>query len=337
MNMSLIGKSCALGMLLAGLGALVTPKQSVAETTWDYYLFTGITHPVSQALMEFTDEVRKRTNGELNIVVRPAGELPFRADESLRIAGQGQVQMASAYAGFLSGTVPVASISNNPFLVRTYAELKQVMPIIDKHTEPKFEQMGAKMLFWWSWPEQNLYGSGEPIHRLEDFKGRKFRVTDPKQAAMIERFGASTVSLTTAEVPVAMERGLMEGVFTAAFNAIGAKWYEFLEWAWMADVHIGGPNYELVNLDAYNALPDDVRATLDEVAAEFTPKINARFEKMEADARVELVEKHGVAMNDAPKETVDQAIELMSTYWEEWAKEHGEQAAMQEIRQELGR
>jgi TRAP-type C4-dicarboxylate transport system substrate-binding protein len=337
MRRSLLRSFVVAAAAAVGLAAATASQPASAKTTWDYYLFTGITHPVSKALIEFADEVRKRTNGELDIVVRPAGELPFRATESLKIAGQGQVQMASAYAGFLSGTVPLASITTTPFLVRTYDELDQVMPIVAKYTEPKFEAMGAKILFWWSWPEQNLYGTGDPIVNLADFKGRKFRVTDPKQAAMIERFGASTVSLTTAEVPVAMERGLMEGVFTAAFNAVGAKWYEFLEWGWMANVHIGGPNYEFVNLKAYNALPADVRKTLDEVAAEFTPKMNARFSKMESEARETLMKDHGITLTDAPASAIKDAVAIMTPYWEEWAKEHKAEAAMKEIRAKLGR
>lgn len=328
---------CAVGALAFGLVASTATQQASATTTWDYYLFTGITHPVSLALIEFADEVRERTDGQLDIVPRPAGELPFRATEALRVAGTGQVQMASAYAGFLSGTVPIASITANPFLVRTYEDLEEVMPIVEEHTAGPFERAGAKMLFWWSWPEQNLYGTGNPIRELEDFRGRKFRVTDPKQAAMIERLGASTVSLTTAEVPVAMERGVMEGVFTAAFNVVGAKWYEFIEWAWLPDIHIGGPNYEFVNLQAYNALPDDIRATLDEVAAEMTPIINARFQAMESEDRATLAEEHGVEMYTPSAEVAARATETMEGYWGEWAGEHGAEAAMEEIRAKLGR
>lgn len=327
----------ALGGMALGIGALVPQGPAAAKVTWDYYLITGITHPVSQNLKAFADEVRKRTDGELDIVVRPAGELPFRATEALRIAGQGQVQMASGYAGFLSGSVPVAAIAGNPFLVRTYDDLKKVWPIIDKYTAPEFEKAGAKTLFWWAWPEQNLYGRGEPIKALEDFKGRKFRVTDPKQAAMIEDFGASTVSLTTAEVPVAMERGLMEGVFTAAFNAVGAKWYEFLDWAWLPDIHIGGPNYEFVNIEAYNALPENLRKTLDEVAAEWGPKTLDKFEAMEAGDRKTLEEEHGLTMFVPPEDQVAAATKLMEPNWEAWAEEHNAQDALKEIREALGR
>lgn len=325
------------GGLALAAGLIASPGDAEAKVTWDYFMIAGITHPVTVNLKEFTDEVRKRTDGELDIVVRPAGELPFRATEAVTIAGQGQVQMSSGYAGFISGSVPVAAITGNPFLVRTLEDLEKVWPIIDKYTAPEFEKAGAKTLFWWSWPEQNLYGRGAPIKTLEDFKGRKFRVTDPKQAAMIQAFGASTVSLTTAEVPVAMERGLMEGVFTASFNAVGAKWGEFLEWAWLPDIHIGGPNYEFVNIQAYNDLPEELRKTLDEVAAEWGPKTNEKFKAMEAGDRKTLEEEFDVELFVPPEEQVAEATELVKANWDAWAAEHGAEDALKEVREALGR
>ncbi len=194
-----------------------------AATNWDHYLITGITHPISVFLTGFAEEVKKRTNGELVITPRPAGELPFRATEVVKITGDGLVQMGSAYAGFISGSSPISAVTGLPFLVRTYEDLEKTWPIIEKYSAKEFKKAGVKTLFHFSWPAQNLYGAGQPIRNLEDFKGRKLRTTDAKQAEMMRRLGASTVTLTTAEVPVAMERGLMEGMTTAAFNVMGAK------------------------------------------------------------------------------------------------------------------
>ena len=49
----------------------------------------------------------------------------------------------------------------------------------------------------------------------------------------------------------------MDGLISAAFNVVSTKWYEFLKWVYVSDMHIGGPNYELVNIAAYEALPAD--------------------------------------------------------------------------------
>ena len=45
-----------------------------------------------------------------------------------------------------------------------------------------------------------------------------------------------------------MQRGLMDGMFSATAGMVAAKWIELVKWAWIADVNIGGPNWELVNL-----------------------------------------------------------------------------------------
>lgn len=324
-------------LLLAAAGSIATAQ--AATTTWDYYSFTGVTHAVTKYQMAFADEVFKRTNGELKIVVRPAGELPFRIDEAGKIAGEGQVQMASAYAGFLTGTVPIAGISGLPFLVRTYADLEKAYPVIDKFTKPEFEKLGFKTLFYFSWPPQNLFGMNKPIQSAADFANRKIRTTDPKQAEMVKRLGGSSVSLATAEVPVAMQRGLMEGVLTATFNLVTAKWTELVKWAWYGDINIGGPNFDVVNLKAYNALSPDVRKALDEVAAEWGPKMTKEISALEITDKKSLKEKFNIEVFDAPKDVIDELAKRMTPYWDEWAQQTGPKAVemLKEVRQAVGR
>lgn len=328
--------------LLAAAGmaaALQLSTAAFAATNWDYYSFTGVTHPITKYQMAFAAEVEKRTKGELKITVRPAGELPFRIDEAGKIAGEGLVQIASAYSGFLTGTVPIAGITGHPFLVRTTEEGTKVWPIIDKYTKPEFEKLGAKTLFHFYWPPQNLFGSGKPIRTVEDFAGRKIRTTDPKQAELIKRLGGSSITLATAEVPVAVQRGLMEGVLTATFNMVGAKWTEFAKWAWYANINAGGPNFELVNLKAYNALAPEVRAALDEVAAEWGPKMSKEISSLEIEEKKTLTQKYGIETFDAPQATVDEIVKKVSPYWDEWAQQNGPNAAamLKEIRAAVGR
>jgi len=331
-------RALAAAAFVAAAGLASTPA-AAAVTNWDYYSFTGVTHPVTKYQMAFAAEVEKRTKGQLKITVRPAGELPFRIDEAGKIAGEGLVQIASAYSGFLTGTVPIAGITGHPFLVRTTEEGTKVWPIIDKYTKPEFEKLGAKTLFHFYWPPQNLFGSGKPIRTAADFAGRKIRTTDPKQAELIKRLGGSSITLATAEVPVAVQRGLMEGVLTATFNMVGAKWTEFAKWAWYADINAGGPNFELVNLKAYNALAPDVRAALDEVAAEWGPKMNKEISAIEIEEKKTLTQKYGIETFDAPQATVDEIVKKVSPYWDEWAQQNGPTAAamLKDIRAAVGR
>jgi TRAP-type transport system periplasmic protein len=308
-----------------------------SATKWDMYAMTGVTHPITLRYKEFAEEVKKATNGKLDIVVRPAGELPFRATEVVKVAGDGQVQITEAYQGFISGAVPLASMASLPFLVRNAQELEKAWPIIDKFTAPLFQKAGVKNLFYHTWPVQNMFGRGKPIRTIEDFKGRKIRSTDAKQAEMLKQLGASSVNLTTAEVPVAMERGVAEGFMTAGFNIIGAKWYEFVQWGWLGDIHIGGPDYTLVNIDAYNKLDADTRAKLDAVAAAYAPKFRAANLNDEAKDLETLKTQYKVDLFVPPKEQIDTLIAKMQPYWEQWAASHGGTPMLKEIRAALGK
>ena len=215
----------------AGAIASLSATSVAAATEWDYLTFFGVSHPVVQYQIGFAKEVEKRTNGELKITVRTLGELPFKASEALKVCGEGLVQMALGYAGFTAGTVPLSGVAGHPFLVRTYEEGAKVWPIIDKYTGAEFKKLGVKTMYHFYWPPQNMFGKGKPILTVADFAGRKIRTTDPKQSEMLNRLGASAVTLDPGEVPVAMDRGLMEGVLTASFNLVGAKWTDFIEWA----------------------------------------------------------------------------------------------------------
>jgi TRAP-type C4-dicarboxylate transport system substrate-binding protein len=139
--------------------------------------------------------------------------------------------------------------------------------------EPELEKAGVKTLFYFSWPPQNLFGRGPQIKSIEEFAGRKFRTTDGKQSEMLKRLGGSAVSLTLAEVPLAVERGVVDGFMTAGFNVVGAKWSEFVNWGYIPGIHAGGPDYIMVNIDAYKKLKPEVRAVLDKVAAQWGPKM----------------------------------------------------------------
>ena len=323
----------------ATVAAAFASVPASAQTKWDLSAMTGATHPITLHYKSFSDEVKKRTEGKLDIVVRPAGELPFKATEIVKATGDGNVQLGQAYQGFISGSIPLASIASLPFLVRSADELTKVYPIIEKYTKPEFEKNGVKVLYWFTWPEQNVWGKGKPIKTVEDFAGRKIRTTDGKQSEMMKRLGGNAVTLTTAEVPVAMERGVADGFYTAAFNVIGSKWYEFVQWGWLGQVHIGGPDYLIMNIAAYNKLDPKLREQLDAVAKEWGPKTSAANLAEEQTAIEALKTKHKVEMVTPDAAQIKAITDKMKEYWESWAKQQGPngETMLKEIRAALGR
>ncbi len=197
-----------LSLIVVATAVLAPPVAAQPKTVnWDFVLNVGMTHPVAVMGKDFVDDVLKRTNGQLNIIMRPPGEMPYKLTEYLRVTGQGNAQMADVYMGFLAGDSKIAVLTGLPFLVGTPEELKKAMVVLDPLIREDFARFGADILTWFTWPEQNVYGRGKPIITLEDMKGRKIRTTSPEQSEMIKRLGGVPISLTAPEVPSADQRG----------------------------------------------------------------------------------------------------------------------------------
>lgn len=326
--------------LTAPLPAVVVP--SVAQpkpVSWDFVLNVGLTHPVAVMEKEFVDDVKKRTNGQLDIVLRPPGELPYKLPEYLRVVGQGNVQMGDVYMGFLAGDTKIGVLTGLPFLVGTADELKKVMVPLEPMIREDYARFGADILTWFTWPEQNFFGRGKPITTLDDFKGRKIRTTSPEQSELVKRLGAVPVSIPAPEVPSAAQRGVMDGVITAGFNLLGSKWYDFTEWAYLPNIHIGGPAYILVNKQALAALPAEHRKALQEAAAALQAKMLREIPAREQSDLKTLETEHKVRLIQAKPEDVARARKLMDGYWDEWAKQGGPKTieALAVVKKTLGR
>jgi TRAP-type transport system periplasmic protein len=323
-----------LSTVLASAGA-AQPK----PVTWDFVLNVGLTHPVAVMEKEFVDDVKRRTNGQLDIVLRPPGELPYKLPEYLRVVGQGNVQMGDVYMGFLAGDTKIGVLTGLPVLVGTADELKKVMVPLEPMIREDYARFGADILTWFTWPEQNFFGRAKPITTLDDFKGRKIRTTSPEQSELVKRLGGVPVSIPAPEVPSAAQRGVMEGVITAGFNLLGSKWYDFTEWAYLPNIHIGGPAYILVNKQAMAALPTEHRKALQEAAAALQAKMLREIPAREQSDLKILETEHKIRLIQAKPEDVVRARKLMDGYWDEWAKQGGPKTveALAVVKKTLGR
>lgn len=329
--------------LLRGMGAagVVTAaagtRAFAAPMKWDFTIYYGPGHSLTNLYIALTDDIRERTNGELDITVRTAGEMPFRATEAVPVLGQGQVEMALAYQGFIAGTTKVAAIPGLPFLMRNAGEAETAMEALIPHINKKLNSQGCHMLLWsgQNWP-QNAYGRGEPLTRLEDFKGMNARGSSPEQGDIIRKYGGAAVTLTTAEVPEAMHRGVVDAVFTGAANITGSGWTEFLDWGYFCDPHTG-IEYILINQDLYTGLPDDMRTAVDAAVSENQAEFAAARKKANDDAEAEMREVMTIV--DADPEDVKRYESEWAGYWDDWASDGGPEveAAVADVREALGK
>lgn len=312
--------------------------QSMEPIKWDFAIFVGLTHPMGQLATDFANKVKEETNGKLDITVRPAGELPYQVNEFVRVTGENSVQMSDPITFFIAGDLKAGALPNLPYLIEDFDELDTTIEVLKPYLEKDLATFGTKMLYYYPWPPQNLWGKGDIISSLEDMNGTKIRSQSPEQATFAETLGGAPVSLITSEVPAAMQRGMADGVITAALNVEGSKWYDFLDWGYMIGLQTP-PSYVIVNEKAYDALPDDVRQVLDDVSKEFQAEAIQRVKDTEEQSKQNLVNEQGMQIVDAPREEIQKMVEKTVSYWNTWAEERGPDTveALQKVREKLNK
>jgi TRAP-type C4-dicarboxylate transport system substrate-binding protein len=173
------------------------------------------------------------------------------------------------------------------------------------------------------------------IESLDDIKGLKLRVAQPEQGEFVRRFGGTSITMSAPEVPSALDRGVVDGIFTAGVGAV--LWKDLLKYGFVLIVNVNN-SYFIANADAYNKLSPDLQSKLRQVAQESARWDQDTMQKEEAES-VQVLSAMGYIFTKAKPEEISRAVDAMKPYWDEWAKSRGPDVieALAKVRTVLGR
>src|SRR5690606_12421451 len=92
-------------------------------------------------------------------------------------------------------------------------------------------------LMQWVMPPQQLWLRRE-VASIDELKGLKVRAWNREQVQMMELLGGTGVTITPAELIPALERGVVDGAFTAAVPAYDWKFYEVVDFGYMLSFNL---------------------------------------------------------------------------------------------------
>src|SRR5690625_334040 len=126
---------------------------------WDFNLHVGLDEGTGVWMTQFSDAVRERTEGRLDITPRPPGELPFSAEDSVRITSDRSVEMADATIAYIAGDVEASVLPTWPFLASKDTDtFMKAVETIRPFADEELSEYGIETLFWLSDPPQYLWG-----------------------------------------------------------------------------------------------------------------------------------------------------------------------------------
>ena len=234
---------------------------------------TGTKHGVTFfAGSKFKEIVEERTNGKVTFNLHFEGEL-FGPPQEIEAISKGDIDMAGihhAFAGavspmieFLSG-VGARGVFDDIHHYWRFIDTPEIYEIVEREIATKFN---SKLL--WMAPVSNpIIASKRPIHTLEDFQGLQLRTPGTASATAYNLLGAVPVELSSSELYMALERGVIEAADTGTDEIYYKKFYEVTPYL-IKDYTVVSPHALIsMNLVVWNSLPEEYQQIILEASAE---------------------------------------------------------------------
>ena len=235
-----------------------------------YSQYFPATHKNSALSGWFCEEIKKRTNGRVEITHYVGGTLTT-APKMFQGVATGISDFGWASINYNQGRFPVTDALDLPLGRPDGWVAAQVADDFFRKFTPK-EWESVHVLFLTATGPNILYTTKTAVKTIEDVKGLKIRGIG-KIADTLKALGASPVPLEMADVYEAMRRGVLEGVMLPGETLKGWKMGELAKYM-TASWRVGTSNtfYAVMNKEKWDSLPADIKKIFDEVSAEFKAK-----------------------------------------------------------------
>jgi TRAP-type C4-dicarboxylate transport system substrate-binding protein len=251
-------------VMVAGSAIFAAPAVAQTKHEWK---FASIIPAGQDAFIdrfkELGPEISRRTNGQVQISFFPAGEMPYKAPEHLRVTGKGLLEMSEIVSSMAYGDAPALLLGDLPFIALNPAEQQTVRKVVWPDIEAALRKQGVEPIAYGAYPPRNIF-TRSPAKSLGDLKGRKIRTAGGFEAEYLKVWGISPSFVVWAEVYLATQRGVVDGLLTAAVAVETAKLYEVAPYL----VKIDGPvaSFHLsVNQAAWKKLTPELQKSVKEV------------------------------------------------------------------------
>lgn len=273
--------------------------------------------PQHQGAVEFQRLVSEKTNGQVEVLIFPAGQMGSDT-EVAEMLQTDSIDAAIIPTAKLSGFYAPLQIIDLPFLFPS----KEVAYKVLDNSEFKqmlfapMESLGFKGLNFWESGFKQLTAN-RPIHNPEDLKGLKMRVMEsPLLIAQYRAFGSNPVAIDFSETYNSLQQGAADGQENPLNSIVNMKFYEV-----QSDMTISNHGYLayalMFSIASWEKLPADIQAAIQEAADEAVVKERAINAEMEA-GYVKTISDSGTTVYELNAEEMDSFATVVKPVHEEF-------------------
>ena len=215
---------------------------------------------------DWANWIKDVTNGRLELEIAPPESVVSSA-EALIACGEGSIDFwATACSGcYATGIIPEAYFATG--MPWGWLATSDAWDFLYNRggIEIMEEAYAEQNLKYFPWPCYDTYAihSTVPIYRVADLEGVKIRIAGGN-AKLVKAFGASPTVFPPAEAYMALKLGTLEAAHWGVSVLDTVKTKEVIKYLVTKPVAFGGLLDAVVNLDKWNALPEDIRELVGE-------------------------------------------------------------------------
>ena len=314
--MTIPAKSSLFGAALA----IVAIPAAAQVQNWDMPTpyGDGIFH--TQNIMQFADDVRVATDGEINITVHSANSL-FGHAEIKDVVRQGVVPLGEILLSRLANEDPIFGVDSIPFLAASYDDAAALWEASRPAVEEKMAAEGLSVLFAVPWPGQSLY-LRQPVTDPSDMEGLSFRAYNVATERLAELLGATPTQVEEGDIPTAFSTGRVEAMITSPSTGANARAWDFTSHyidtqAWLPK------NIVFANSSALQALSEEQLDAVMQAAAAAEMR-GWEMSMAETAEKIAALEAGGMEIMQPSEALAARLAEIGETMTAEWLEEAGE-------------
>ncbi|MHA2936931.1 TRAP transporter substrate-binding protein [Vibrio sp. RC27] len=300
--------------------ALLTSSTSYAATRWDMATpYPDATYH-TQNIVQFANEVKQATDGELEIVVHTGSSL-IKHPEIARAVRTQQVAIGEVFIGILGNSDPIFKLDNIPFLATNFEQAKDLYAASKAALEARLDEDGLMLLYSVPWPPQGIY-SKKPVNSVDDIKGSKMRAYSPTLSRLAVLLDATPTTVQNVEIPQAFSTGIVDMMITSSSTGVNSQSWDYL--SNYTDVQAWIPkNMVIVNKRAFKRLPSEVQSEL-LATAELAETRGWEMAEKETVVQTAALAENGIEVAAPTEDLMTSLKSVGETMAKEWAEEAGD-------------
>jgi len=304
----------------AGVAAALLASSAVFADKWNMPTRSTERNYFTRNIVQFAEEVKKGTEGKVDIAVHPADAL-IKQPEVKRGVQTGQIQIGEFLMSLHSNEAAIFGVDSVPFLASNAAESANLLKVTRPLLDERLKKQGLRLLFVVPWPANSFY-AGKEIKSTADFKGVKFRAFNPVTGRLAELMGAVPVTVQQAEVPQAFSTNVIQAMITSPATGVDTQAWDFVKYFY--EVKAMAPwNIVVVNERVFSALDQKSRDAI-LAASKAAEERGWKLQAEETGKLIETLKSKGMQIRQPSPELMAELKKIGDQLIAEWSKAAGE-------------